>query len=395
MTAIALTAADLVLDGRGLLAADESGPAMDARLRRAGVFPGAETRRAYREMLVTTPGLSLGISGVVLGDETFRQRLADGRSFPGALADRGLLPGIRIDTGSTPLAGAPGETVTEGLDGLRARLAEYAALGARFATWRAVLRTGDGRPSWRALRANAYAVARYARVCQQAGIVPVAEVVTLGTAGGPETTSAALLVTITELLDMGVDLDGVVVKANMVLPGPELTSPGGPELASPGGPELALRDGLEVALQDGPELALRDGPELALRDGPELALRDGPELALRDGLEVASPEVVARLTVAALRCVVPEEVAGVAFLAGGQSPARATSSLAALRRLNPPWPITFSFGQALADPALAAWHGDPACVAAGQRALANRVACNVAALQGSYTPVLETSYILA
>jgi fructose-bisphosphate aldolase, class I len=371
MTAIALTAADLVLDGRGLLAADESGPAMDARLRRAGVFPGAETRRAYREMLVTTPGLSLGISGVVLGDETFRQRLADGRSFPGALADRGLLPGIRIDTGSTPLAGAPGETVTEGLDGLRARLAEYAALGARFATWRAVLRTGDGRPSWRALRANAYAVARYARVCQQAGIVPVAEVVTLGTAGGPETTSAALLVTITELLDMGVDLDGVVVKANMVLPGPELTSPGGPELASPGGPELALRDGLEVALQD------------------------GPELALRDGLEVASPEVVARLTVAALRCVVPEEVAGVAFLAGGQSPARATASLAALRRLNPPWPITFSFGQALADPALAAWHGDPACVAAGQRALANRVACNVAALQGSYTPVLETSYILA
>jgi fructose-bisphosphate aldolase, class I len=363
MTAIALTAADLVLDGRGLLAADESGPALDARLRRAGAFPGAETRRAYREMLVTTPGLNLGISGVVLGDETFRQRLADERSFPGALADLGLLPGIRVDTGARPLAGAPGETVTEGLDGLRARLAEYAALGARFATWRCAPRTGDGRPSWRALRANAYAVARYARVCQEEGVVPVAEVVTLGTAGGREVTSAVLMVTVTELQDMGVNLDNVVLKANMVLPGAELASPGGPELASPGGPELASPG--------------------------------GPELALRDGPEVASPEVVARLTVAALRCVVPEEVAGIAFLAGGQSPARATASLAALRRLSPPWPITFSFGRALADPALAAWHGDPACVAAGQRALANRVACNVAALQGSYTPVLETSYILA
>jgi fructose-bisphosphate aldolase, class I len=347
MTAIALTAADLVLDGRGLLAADESGPALDARLRRAGAFPGAETRRAYREMLVTTPGLNLGISGVVLGDETFRQRLADERSFPGALSDRGLLPGIRVDTGARPLAGAPGETVTEGLDGLRARLAEYAALGARFATWRCAPRTGDGRPSWRALRANAYAVARYARVCQEEGVVPVAEVVTLGTAGGREVTSAVLMVTVTELQEMGVNLDNVVLKANMVLPGAEVASPG------------------------------------------------RPELALRDGPEVASPEVVARLTVAALRCVVPEEVAGVAFLAGGQSPARATASLAALRRLSPPWPITFSFGRALADPALTAWHGDPACVAAGQRALANRVACNVAALQGSYTPVLETSYILA
>jgi len=304
---------------------------MDARLRQAGAFPGAEARRAYREMLVTTPGLNLGISGVVLGDETFRQRLADGRPFPGALADRGLLPGIRVDTGARPLAGAPGETVTEGLDGLQARLAQHAALGARFATWRSAPRTGDGRPSWRALRANAYAVARYARVCQEEGVVPVAEVVVPATAGGREVTSAVLMVTVTELQDMGVNLDNVVLKANMVLPSGEL----------------------------------------------------------------ASPEVVARLTVAALRCVVPEEVAGVAFLAGGQSPARATASLAALRRLGPPWPITFSFGRALADPALAAWHGDPACVAAGQRALANRVACNVAALQGSYSPVLETSYILA
>jgi fructose-bisphosphate aldolase class I len=336
VTATALTAAGLMLDGRGILAADESGPAMEARLRSAGAWPGAETRRAYREMLVTTPGLSLGISGVILGDETFRQRLADGRSFPGALADRGLLPGIRVDTGAGPLAGAPGETVTEGLDGLRARLAEYATLGARFATWRAVLRIGDGRPSWRALRANAYALARYALACQEEGVVPVVEVLTEGIHGparGREVTSAVLMVTVTELQDMGVALEGVVLEPSMVLPG-----------------------------------------------------ADGPERA--------SPEIVAQQTVAALWCAVPEEVAGVAFLSGSQSPARATANLAALRRLGPPWPVTFSFGRALADPALAAWHGDPACVAAGQRALANRVACNVAALQGTYTAVLEPGYVL-
>jgi fructose-bisphosphate aldolase class I len=339
MTVTALVAADLVLAGKGILAADESVPTMDARLLRAGVGPGSEGRRAYREMLVTTPGLSLGISGVILCDETFRARVSDGRSFPEALADRGLLPGIKVDTGAQPLAGAPGETVTEGLDGLRARLASYAASGARFAKWRAVLRIGDGRPSWRALHANAYALARYARLCQEAELVPVVEpeVLMEGTHGSArcrEVTSAALMVTVNELLDMGVALDGVVLKASMVVPG-----------------------------------------------------ADCPELA--------SPEIVAQQTLAALWCVVPEEVAGIAFLSGGQSPARATANLAAIRRLGAPWPVTFSFGRALVDPALAAWHGDPACVAAGQRALANRVACNVAALQGSYTSMLEPSYVLA
>ena len=334
MTLTAALAADLVLEGRGMLAADETGPALDARLRLAGARPGAQARRAYREMLVTTPGLSLGISGVILSDETFRARVTDGRSFPEALAARELLPGIKVDTGTRPLAGAPGETVTEGLDGLQARLAEYAALGARFATWQAVLRTGGGRPSWRALRANAYALARYARACQEEGVVPVVEVRIEGAhgpAGAREVTSAALMVTVAELQEMGVALDGVVLKPAMVASGPEL----------------------------------------------------------------ASPEIVAQQTLAALWCVVPEEVAGVAFPSGGQSPARATANLAALRRLGPPWPVTFSFGRALADPALSAWHGDPACVAAGQRALANRVACNVAALQGSYTAVLEPSYALA
>ena len=339
MTAIALTAADLVLAGRGILAADESGPTMDARLRLAGVTPGAGNRRAYREMLVTTPGLDRGISGVILCDETFRARVSDGRSFSEALADRGLLPGIKVDTGAQPLAGAPDETVTEGLDGLRARLSSYAASGARFAKWRAVLRVGDGRPSWRALQANAHALARYGRLCQEAGLVPVVEPEVLmegahGSGRCRHVTSAALMVTVTELLDMGVALDGVVLKPNMVVPG-----------------------------------------------------ADCPELA--------SPEVVAQQTLAALWCVVPEEMAGVAFLSGGQSPVRATANLAAIRRLGAPWPVTFSFGRALAGPALAAWHGDPACVAAGQRALANRVACNVAALQGTYAPVLESSYVLA
>jgi fructose-bisphosphate aldolase, class I len=324
MTATALVAAGLVLDGKGILAAEPSRSAMDARLRAAGVCPGAASRRAFAEMLVTTPGLSLGISGVILGEETFGQRLGDGRSFPGALADLGLLPGIRVDTGAQPLAGAPGETVTEGLDGLRSRLAAYAALGARFATWRTVLRTGDGRPSWRALRANACAAARYALLCQEAGVVPVVEVLTCGR----EVTSAALMVMVTELQDMGVALDAVVLE-----------------------PGIALPD--------------------------------------------ASPEIVAQQRMAALWCVVPEELAGVAVLADGQSPARATADLAALRRLGPPWPVTFSFGRALTGPALAAWHGDPLCVAAGQRALANRVACNVAALQGSYNPVLEPGYMLA
>ena len=339
MSETRLTAARLLVAGKGILAADESVTTMNTRLQLAGVPPDEQNRRAYREMLVTTPGLGLGISGVIVCGETFRQRLADGRTFPDALADQGLLPGIKVDAGVKPLPGAPGETVTEGLDGLRDRLAGYAALGARFAKWRAVIRIGDGRPSWRALHANAYALASYARVCQEEGVVPVVEPEILmegahGSARCREVTSAALMVTFAELQDTGVDLAGMVLKPNMVLPG-----------------------------------------------------ADSPELA--------SPEIVAEQTVAALACVVPSEVAGVAFLSGGQSSARSTANLAAIRRLGAPWPVTFSFGRALVDPALAAWHGDRACVTAGQRALANRIACNVAALLGSYKPVLETSYVLA
>ncbi len=339
MTGIAPTVAGMTTAGKGILALDESAVSTDAQLRLAGVRPGEENRRAYREMLVTTPGISLGLSGVVLGDETFRQRLADGRTFPEALAQKGLLAGIRVDTGAGALAGAPGETVTEGLDGLRARLAGYVALGARFASWRAVIRIGHGRPSWQALRANAHALARYSRLCHEEGIVPVVESAVLmegahEAARCRQVTSAALMVTFAELQDYEVRLDGVVLKTNMAVAGADCPEP-------------------------------------------------------------APPEVAAQQTMAALQCVVPDQVPGVAFLSGGQSPALATVNLAAICRLGGPWPVTFSFGRALAGPALAAWHGDPACVAAGQRALANRVACNVAALAGSYTAILEPSYVLA
>jgi fructose-bisphosphate aldolase, class I len=339
MTRTALAAAEIVATGMGILAADESAGTMNARLTAAGVPPAEENRRAYREMLITTPDLALGISGVILCDETFRQRLTDGRTFPEALTGQGLLPGIKVDTGAKPLPGTQGETITEGLDGLRDRLADYAALGARFAKWRAVLRIGDGQPSWRALCANAHALARYAGLCHEAGLVPIVEPEVLmegahGIARCREATMSTLLVTSAELRDYGVAVDGVVLKPNMVVPG-------------------------------------------------------------ASAREFVSPEVAASETVNALRCVIPDGMAGVAFLSGGQSPARATANLAAIARLDTPWPVTFSFGRALVDPALAAWHGDPDCAADGQDALANRVACNVAALQGSYTSALEPSYVLA
>jgi fructose-bisphosphate aldolase, class I len=335
----AQTAAALVGSGKGILATDESVSTMNARLAAAGVASTAENRRAYRELLVTTPYLSEGVIGVILCDETFRQRLDDGQTFPDALADRGLFPGIKVDTGAKLLAGAPGEKVTEGLDGLRERLAEYAVLGARFAKWRAVFPIGDATPSWRGVRANAHALTRYASLCQEAGLVPIVEPEVLmdGThsiercAG---VTAAVLLSLFADLQDYEVALEGVVLKPNMVLPG------------------------------------------------------TGSE-------ETVSPKEIASQTVEAFSGIVPEQVAGIAFLSGGQSPAAATANLAALRRVKAPWPLTFSFGRALVDPALAAWHGDPRRVHDGQQALANRVACNLAAVRGGYRPADAENYALA
>jgi len=337
-TDTARTAAQMAGSGKGILAAEASGPGLNRRLETAGVAPTAESRRAYHEMLVTTPHLSEGLSGIILGDETFRQALGCGLTFPETVASQGLLPGIRVDAGFKPLAGAPGEKVTEGLDGLRERLAEYAALGARFATWRAVFVTGDGRPSWRALCANSHALTRYAALCHEAGLVPIlapevqmngGQTVTQGSAA----TSAALLSLFGELHNFGVAPEGVVLKLRMVVPG-------------------------------------------------------------TDSGETLVPEDVAAHTVRALDGFVPFRIGGIAFSSGGQGLAAAASNLAAVLRNAGSWPLTFSFGQALAGPALAAWRGEPGRVRHGQHALANGVACHLAALRGAYRRADAQRYAL-
>ncbi|MDN5920787.1 MAG: fructose-bisphosphate aldolase class I [Pseudonocardia sp.] len=320
------TARALVGAGRGILAADESVGTMSKRLQGAGVEPTQENRRAYRELLVTTERLADGVSGVIFCDETLRQSLADGRTFPRGLADLGMMAGIKVDTGTTPLAGADGETLTEGLDGLAGRVAEYVGLGARFAKWRAVLSIGDGRPSSWALLANAHALALYARVCQDAGLVPVVEpeILSEGAHTVHETAAATgrTLATLARTLaDAGVDPAGMVLKPNMVTAG-----------ASAG--------------------------------------------------RQCTPEEVARATVDTLRATMPTDLAGVAFLSGGQSSETAAANLAAIRRLDTPWPTTFSFGRALVSPALGAWRGDTGAVADGQAALAGEVRRNVPVLSG-------------
>ncbi|PVZ13141.1 class I fructose-bisphosphate aldolase [Actinomycetospora cinnamomea] len=318
------TAAELVTGGRGILAADESPRTMSQRLESAGVEPTEEHRRAYRELLVTGEGLADGISGVILCDETLRQRVADGRPFPAALADGGLLTGIKVDTGTAALGGGDdGETLTGGLDGLADRVAEYVALGAAFAKWRAVLHLGAGRPSARALEANAEALASYARTCQDGGLVPIVEPEVLA-AGGHRievcaAATARTLATLARALDaVGVDAAAMVLKPNMVTAGEGTRAPSG-------------------------------------------------------------PDEVARATVDVLRATMPADLAGVAFLSGGQSSETAAANLAAIRRRGGPWPLTFSFGRALVSPALYAWRGDPARVAEGRCALRREVERNVPA----------------
>ena len=318
------TAATLVADGRGILAADESPATMSRRLEAAGVPATEEHRRAYRELLVTGDGLATGVSGVILCDETLRQHLADGRPFPVALAEAGLATGIKVDTGTDPLDDADdGETITRGLDGLAERVAEYVVLGARFAKWRAVLHLGAGRPSSRALEANAEALARYARIGQDGGLVPIVEPELLA-AGGHRlevcaAATARMLATLARALEAhDVDPAAMVLKPNMVTAGEGSRAPAG-------------------------------------------------------------PTEVARATVDVLRATMPTDLAGVAFLSGGQSSENAAANLAAIRRLGGPWPLTFSFGRALVSPALAAWRGDPARVEDGRAALQREIARNVPA----------------
>ncbi|MCU1608658.1 MAG: fructose-bisphosphate aldolase, class [Pseudonocardiales bacterium] len=318
------TARTMVSRPRGILAADESVGTMSSRLEKVGVSATAENRRDYREMLVTAPDLHEGISGVILSDETFNQKLSDGNAFPLALHALNILPGIKVDTGAKDLALSPGEKITEGLDGLRERLRDYVSRGARFAKWRAVITIGEKTPTRNALRANAHALARYAALCQESVLVPIVEPEVLMDGDHTiercaEVTRAALEYLLAELDEAGVDLAGTVLKPNMVVPG---TTSG----------------------------------------------------------QQASPEEVAEATVTTLRAVLPETLAGVAFLSGGQSPEVATTNLAAMQKHETPWPLTFSFGRALVDPALKAWHGDPALISAGQQALISRVQPNSAAV---------------
>jgi fructose-bisphosphate aldolase class I len=312
----------LLAPGKGLLAMDESPGTCNARFAALGIPETWEARHAYRELLVTTPGLGEGISGAILADETIRQSTAAGVSFVKTLQQMGIVPGIKVDLGAQDLAGFPGELVTEGLDGLRTRLAEYAGLGARFAKWRAVLAIGAGRPSRAGIVANAHALARFAALCQAASLVPLVEPEVL--LMGPH--SLAQCATVTEdvlhevfaqLRTQGVALESMLLKPSMVLAG--VDCPKQPTTAH-----------------------------------------------------------VAEATLACLRRTVPAAVPGVAFLSGGQSPEQATRHLAAMhvRSGELPWALTFSFGRALHQPALEAWGGQTTTIAAAQQALLERVASN-------------------
>jgi fructose-bisphosphate aldolase class I len=323
------TATTLVADGKGILAADESNKTMAKRMQAAGATSTPATRLRFRELLVTTPGAANAISGVILYEETLRQRASDASEFPRLLERLGMMPGIKVDTGAKPLAGAEGETVTEGLDGLRERLAAYRDLGARFAKWRAVLSIGPGRPSRYCIAVNAHALARYAALCQEAGVVPVVEPEVLMDGDhdierSEQVTEQTLRAVIAKLLDHRVALEGIVLKPNMVLAG-------------------------------------------------------------YDCPRQPSVEEVAHRTLAVLRRVVPAAVPGIAFLSGGQSDDLACAHLNAMNAAgNAPWELTFSYGRALQAAALTAWAGEEANAERAQAIFDERVRCTAAARRGIY-----------
>jgi fructose-bisphosphate aldolase class I len=329
----------LVASGKGLLALDESDPTCNSRLAAAGIAPTEVSRRAYRELIVTTPGLSRCISGAILFDETIHQKKSDGRLFIDVLADAGIIPGIKVDTGAKALAGFPGEKVTEGLDGLRERLQTYFALGARFAKWRAVIAIGDGIPSRGCIEANAQALARYAALCQEVGMVPVVEPEVLMVGDHTlercsQVTDEVLHAVFDALYLQRVKLEGMVLKPNMVLPG------------------------LDCSRQE-------------------------------------SEDEVAGATVRCLARCVPAAVGGIAFLSGGQSGELASVRLNAMNvryRSMLPWSLTFSFARAIQEPALEIWHGEEENVIAAQKALYHRARCDQAACNGEYSAVIEAEW---
>jgi fructose-bisphosphate aldolase class I len=330
------TAREMVAPGKGILAADESSGTIQKRLQSIGVESTEDSRRAYREMLFTAKGLADHISGVILFDETIRQSTSDGTSFVEVLQQAGMIPGIKVDAGAKPLAGFPGETVTEGLDGLRGRLEEYRGMGARFAKWRAVIAVGGVLPTATAIQANAHALARYAALCQEAGLVPMVEPEVL--MDGDHTmeehataTEWILNIVYDELFALRVDLTGTILKTNMALSGKSASTQ-------------------------------------------------------------ASVQEVAEATLRVLRATVPPAVPGIAFLSGGQDDVAATARLDAMNRMGPhPWELSFSYGRALQAPALKAWGGAAENVEAGQRALVHRARCNGAARDGTYSPDMENA----
>jgi len=332
---LARVARAMVVKGKGILAADESTSTITKRFAGINLESTEEHRRSYREMLFTAPGAAAWISGVILYDETLRQRTRDGVPFPTYLEKIGVIPGIKVDTGAKPLAQFPGETITEGLDGLRERLIEYRKLGARFAKWRAVIDIGVGIPSAFAIHANAHALARYAALCQEQDIVPIVEPEVLMDGAHSlerceEVTETVLQSVFTQLFQHRIDFEGMVLKPNMVI--------------------------------------------------------SGKKAAAR-----ATPEQVAQATVRCLKRHVPPAVAGIAFLSGGQSPAEATQHLSLMNHLGGlPWPLTFSYGRALQDTALSAWHGANANVGAAQAELLRRAKLNGLATSGAYAPAMET-----
>jgi fructose-bisphosphate aldolase class I len=330
------TARTLVADDKGLLAMDESNPSCNKRFGKLGIPQTVEARRAYRELIVTTPGLRESISGAILYDETIRQQQKDGTPFVQALNDAGIIAGIKVDTGAKEMAGHPGEKITEGLDGLRDRLGEYSRMGARFAKWRAVITIGDGIPSRACIEANAQALARYAALCQEAGLVPVVEPEVLMEGEHTldrcfEVTEGVLRTVFDQLYTQGVKLEGMILKPNMVLPGSTCDK------------------------QD-------------------------------------AVDTVADATVRCLLRAVPAAVPGIAFLSGGQSAELASARLNAMNlrsKSRLPWALAFSFARAIQQPALELWRGEEAHLFAAQQALSHRARLNRAARRGEYTAAME------
>ncbi len=330
------TARKLVAGDKGILAMDESNPTCNKRFAKLGIPQTEEARRAYRELIITTPDLGESISGVILYDETIRQQKKDGTPFVKVLADARIIPGIKVDTGAKDMASHPGEKITEGLDGLRDRLKEYFNMGARFAKWRAVIAIGDGIPSRGCIEANAHALARYAALCQEAGLVPVVEPEVLMDGEHTmercrEVTEEVLRTVFNQLHTQRVMLEGMILKPNMVVPG--LTCP-----------------------------------------------------------KEETVDEVADATVKCLLRAVPAAVPGIAFLSGGQTAELASARLNAMNvrfKSQLPWALAFSFARAIQQPALEIWQGNEASVVAAQQALHHRAKCNRAARRGDYSAAME------